>query len=363
MFTLLFRQLFDAASSTYTYLLGEPRTGRAIIIDTVFEQHLRDFALLRELDLELDATIDTHCHADHVTGAWLMQSATGCRIAVSRRYEPPIQNADLLLDHGDRIVFGPRHLDVLATPGHTEGCMTLVLDDRSMAFTGDALLIRGAGRCDFQRGSAHTLYRSIVENIFTLPDECLIFPAHDYSGRTVSSVAEERMHNPRIGGRADERDFVGFMQNLDLPHPKQIDIAVPANLKCGRPEKTPVLDPLMEPDWAPLTYTFGGIWEVQPHWLEEHLRDVQVLDVREPDEFNGPLGHVPHAKLVPLGSLTKSLSQLAKDKPIVAVCRSGARSAQATVLLGKAGFDKVANLSGGMLRWRSQRFSVEGGTD
>jgi len=149
------------------------------------------------------------------------------------------------------------------------------------------------------------------------------------------------------------------MTNLGLPHPKQMEIAVPANLKCGRPEKTSTLDP----DWAPLTYTFGGIWEVQPHWLEEHLRDVQVLDVREPDEFNGPLGHVPEAKLVPLGSLTQNLSQLSKDKPIVAVCRSGARSAQATVLLAKAGFERVANLSGGMLRWRSQRFSVEGGTD
>ena len=119
-----------------------------------------------------------------------------------------------------------------------------------------------------------------------------------------------------------------------------------------------------DPDWAPLTYTFAGIWEVQPHWLEEHLRDVQIVDVREPDEFNGPLGHVPGAKLIPLGALDGEGSQsLQEHKPIVMVCRSGARSAQATVLLGKAGFDKVANLSGGMLRWRAQRFSVEGGTD
>ena len=179
--------------------------------------------------------LDTHCHADHVTGAWLMQQATGCRIGISRRYQPPIQGADLPLDHGDRVAFGGRHLDVRATPGHTDGCLTLVLDDQGMAFTGDALLIRGAGRCDFQQGSARALYRSITREIFSLPDSCLLFPGHDYSGRTVSSVAEERAYNPRIGGAADERDFVGFMENLNLPHPKQIDVAVPANLRSGQP--------------------------------------------------------------------------------------------------------------------------------
>jgi len=149
------------------------------------------------------------------------------------------------------------------------------------------------------------------------------------------------------------------MTHLGLAHPKQMDVAVPANLKCGKPEKTTTADP----DWAPLTYTFGGIWEVQPHWLEEHLRDVQIVDVREPDEFNGPLGHVPGARLLPLGGLVASANQLSKEKPIVTVCRSGARSAQATVLLRNAGFPKVANLAGGMLRWRGQRLPVEGGTD
>ena len=138
-----------------------------------------------------------------------------------------------------------------------------------------------------------------------------------------------------------------------------MDVAVPANMKCGRPAKTTTADP----DWAPLTYTFAGIWEVQPHWLEEHLRDVQIVDVREPDEFNGPLGHVPGATLIPLGTLSGKAESLSKSTPLVMVCRSGARSAQATLMLGKAGFDKVANLSGGMLRWRAQRFGVEGGTD
>jgi rhodanese-related sulfurtransferase len=135
--------------------------------------------------------------------------------------------------------------------------------------------------------------------------------------------------------------------------------AVPANLKCGKPEKTTTLDP----DWAPLTYTFAGIWEVQPNWLEEHAGEVQVVDVREPAEFNGPLGHVKGATLIPLGTLGEKMNGLKKEVPVVMVCRSGARSAQATLMLGKAGFDKVANLSGGMLRWRAQRFPVEGGTE
>src|SRR5881394_2487225 len=140
-------------------------------------------------------------------------------------------------------------------------------------------------------------------------------------------------------------DLVGYMKHLGLAHPKQMALAVPANLKCVRPEKSSSF----EPDWAPLTYTFAGIWEVQPHWLEENLRAVQIVDVRESDEFNGPLGHVAGAKLIPLGSLMSKVSDIEKRKPVVVVCRSGARSAQATVMLGKARFDKVANLSGGML--------------
>jgi rhodanese-related sulfurtransferase len=149
------------------------------------------------------------------------------------------------------------------------------------------------------------------------------------------------------------------MKHLGLAHPKQMEQAVPANLQCGKPQRPTTHNP----DWGLLTYTFAGIWEVQPNWLEEHLREVQVIDVREPDEFNGPLGHVPGAKLIPLGALVERCAVLDRQAPVVVVCRSGARSAQATLMLGKAGFDKVANLSGGMLRWRSQRFAVEGGSD
>jgi rhodanese-related sulfurtransferase len=241
--------------------------------------------------------------------------------------------------------------------------MSYVLDDRTMAFTGDALFIRGCGRTDFQGGDARTLYRSVREQIFALPDRCLIYPGHDYRGLTVTSVGEEKLYNPRLAESIGEADFVGYMTNLGLAHPKQMDVAIPANLKCGKPEKTTTLNPRIDPTWAPLTYTFAGIWEVQPHWLEEHLREVQIVDVREPEEFNGPLGHVPGARLIPLGMLTARAAELARTQPIVTVCRSGARSAQATILLGKAGFEQVANLSGGMLRWRTQRFAVDGGAE
>jgi glyoxylase-like metal-dependent hydrolase (beta-lactamase superfamily II)/rhodanese-related sulfurtransferase len=325
----------------------------------VFEQARRDAALVQELDLTLAWTLETHVHADHVTGAWLLKQKLGSRIALSRA--AGAAGADRMLDPGDKIAFGPRSLEARATPGHTNGCMTYVLDDRSMAFTGDALLIRGCGRTDFQQGDARTLFRSVRGQVFSLPDSCLLYPGHDYRGLTASSVGEEKLYNPRLAESIGEGDFAGYMAHLGLPHPKQIEVAVPANLRCGEPLHEKV--DLRDPDWAPLTYTFAGIWEVQPHWLEEHLRDVQIVDVRETDEFNGPLGHVPGARLIPLGKLMEKSGEISKSKPVVTVCRSGARSAQATVMLGRAGFEKVANLSGGMLRWRTQRLAVEGGTD
>jgi glyoxylase-like metal-dependent hydrolase (beta-lactamase superfamily II)/rhodanese-related sulfurtransferase len=354
---MLFRQLYDPQSSTYTYLLADAASREAVLIDPVFEQARRDAALVDELGVKLAWTLETHVHADHVTGAWLLREKLGSRIVVSAM--SGAEGADRYIKEKELVSFGKRHLEARATPGHTAGCTTYVLDDRSMAFTGDALLIRGCGRTDFQGGDARTLFRSVRAQIFSLPERCLLYPGHDYRGLTVTSVGEEKLFNPRLAESIGEADFVGYMTHLGLPHPKQMDLAVPANLKCGKPPATAAA----EPAWAPLTYTFAGIWEVQPHWLEEHLRDVQIVDVREHDEFNGPLGHVPGARLMPLGMLLERKSSLDPAKPIVTVCRSGARSAQATVLLGKAGFDKVANLSGGMLRWRAQRFAVEGGAE
>lgn len=347
---IIFRQLFDTDSSTFTYLLADPDTRDAVLIDPVFERHQRDRALLEELNLTLLCTLDTHCHADHVTGAWLMQQATGSKIGISKRYGSMVEGADLLLDEGDRVTFGNRSLEVRATPGHTDGCITYVLDDHSMAFTGDCLLIRGAGRCDFQQGNAHTLYQSITEQIFTLPDDCFIYPGHDYSGRTVSSVREEKQFNPRIGGQATENDFVGYMENLGLPHPKKIDIALPANCRCGKPEDGQMPNIA---DWGPVRHTYAGLKEIEPQWVAEHLDQVYVVDVRNEEEFNQPLGHIAKAQLIPLNQLESRLPEIPQDRPLVTVCHSGSRSSQATVMLKRHGIDRAANLRGGMLAWQA----------
>jgi sulfur dioxygenase len=357
---LVFRQLLDPQSSTYSYLLADRPSGEAVLIDPVFEQVRRDAALIGELGLTLVATLETHVHADHVTGAWLMKRRLGSRIMVAAA--SGAEGADRTLAQDDVVGFGNRRLFVRATPGHTSGCLTYVLDDHSMAFTGDCLLIRGSGRTDFQAGDATAMYRSIREQIFTLPDDCLLYPAHDYRGLTVTSVAEERRFNPRIGGEISVGDFTGYLNNLRLAHPKMIDVAVPANLHCGRPEDDEAAAPLAEPGWAPLHYSFAGVWEIDPLGLEEHARDVQVLDVREPDEFTGPLGHISGAMLIPLGQLAERAGELAKDRPVVAVCRAGGRSAQATNILLQTGFKDVANLAGGMLRWRAEGHPVEGGS-
>jgi glyoxylase-like metal-dependent hydrolase (beta-lactamase superfamily II)/rhodanese-related sulfurtransferase len=298
-------------------------------------------------------------HADHVTGAWLLKSALASTIVVSR--DSGAAEADRYVAHGDRIGFGGRHVDVLATPGHTRGCVTYVLDDESLAFTGDCLLIRGTGRTDFQQGDARTMYRSVRRRILELPPECLLYPAHDYRGLTVTSVAEERRYNPRLGADIAESDFAGYMENLRLPHPKQMALAVPANLRCGRPEHETELPP--QPAWAPLTFTFAGFWEIPPHALEESASRVQIVDVRERDEFDGSLGHLYGARPIPLGELAARVGELARDRPVVTVCRAGARSAQACVVLSAAGFSDVANLAGGMLRWRAEGHPVEGGHD
>jgi sulfur dioxygenase len=354
---LIFRQLFDPQSSTYSYLVGDGRAREAILIDPVFEQARRDAALIRELDLKLIATLETHVHADHVTGAWLLKRQFGGAIVLSGT--SGAEGADRYVTHGDRVSFGSRYLEVRATPGHTHGCVTYVLDDESMAFTGDCLLIRGSGRTDFQQGNAREMYRSVRSQILSLPPSCLLYPAHDYRGLTVTSVAEERRYNPRLGGDIGESDFVGYMSNLGLPHPKLIDIAVPANLRCGQPEKEKMLP--AEPRWAPLTFTFAGIWEIQPDALEENAANIQIVDVRQPDEYQGSLGHIRGAKLIPLGELAARAGELDKTRPVVAVCRSGARSAQASVMLQRAGFNDIANLTGGMLRWRAEGHPVEGG--
>lgn len=344
---MIFRQLFDPVSSTYSYLLADEATREAVLIDPVFERHLRDAALIRELDLKLLYTVDTHCHADHVTGAWLMKEALGSQTALAKVYGA--SNIDVPLSDGDVIRFGGEALEVRATPGHTDGCLSLVTPDRKMVFTGDALLVRGAGRTDFQQGDPSLLYQSIRGQLFSLPGDCVVYPAHDYDGRTSSTIGEEKKFNARIGGDAREEDFVGYMTNLALPHPKQLDIAVPANMRGGKTEdgKAP-----SAPAWAPLVTTYAGILEIKPDWVARHRDEVRILDVRAPSELTGELGHLMGIQHIPLEELRARTGEVKADKPVVVVCQTGRRSAIATQILSKAGVAKVANLAGGMLAWR-----------
>jgi glyoxylase-like metal-dependent hydrolase (beta-lactamase superfamily II)/rhodanese-related sulfurtransferase len=345
---MIFRQLFDQVSSTYTYLLGDEGTRQAVLIDCVFEQHARDAALVRELGLSLVTVLDTHCHADHVTGAWLMKAELGCQVALAAAYGAA--NVDVPLADGDVVRFGAQALEVRATPGHTEGCLSFVTADHGMVFTGDALLVRGAGRTDFQHGDAARLFRSIRERLFTLPDACVVYPAHDYEGRTSSTIGEERRYNPRIGGGAPEEDFVGYMTNLGLPHPKQLAIALPANMRSGKPEDG--RGGPAPPAWGPVVTTYAGVPEISPDWVAHHRDEVHVLDVRAPAELVGELGQLLGAQNIPIDQLRARATEVPADKPVVVVCQTGKRAALGAVILRKAGRDRVANIAGGMVRWR-----------
>ncbi|XP_044742474.1 persulfide dioxygenase ETHE1, mitochondrial [Chrysoperla carnea] len=226
---LLFRQLFDNISCTYTYLLGDILAKEAVLIDPVLEHAERDARIIKELNLNLKYAMNTHMHADHVTGTGqLKKILPNCKSLISKESGA---KADVYVTSGDVIKFGNHQLEVVATPGHTNGCVTYIWRDQEMAFTGDTLLIRGCGRTDFQEGDPTTLYHSIHKNIFSLPDHYLLYPAHDYKGVMCTSVGEEKLYNPRLTKSLDE--FVDIMKNLNLPYPKMIDKAVPANKVCG----------------------------------------------------------------------------------------------------------------------------------
>ena len=224
----MFRQLFDPESSTCTYLIADPATGAAVLVDPVREQVERDLALVASLSLQLKWIVETHVHADHITGARALRARTGARTAVSRHCGA--EGFDRLLDDGDDVVFGHEVLHVISTPGHTPGGVCFLWRDRVL--TGDTLLIGGCGRTDFQNGSAIALYESITTRLFTLPEDTLVYPGHDYRGRRVSTIGEEKATNPRLAGKSRE-EFVSIMNNLDLPLPKHLHRAVPANLQGG----------------------------------------------------------------------------------------------------------------------------------
>ncbi|CAB3247103.1 unnamed protein product [Arctia plantaginis] len=224
-----FRQLFDTVSSTYTYLLGDTGSCEAVLIDPVLEHAERDAALIRELGFKLIYAMNTHMHADHITGTGKLKSILPEMKSVIGKASGA--QADVYLRDGEVINFGAHKLEATATPGHTNGCLTYICHEQGIAFTGDTLLIRGCGRTDFQEGSSETLYNSVHQRIFTLPDHYTLYPAHDYRGQTATTVAEEKKYNPRLTKSLPE--FVNIMKNLNLPYPKMIDKAVPANRVCG----------------------------------------------------------------------------------------------------------------------------------
>jgi sulfur dioxygenase len=354
---MLFRQLFDQASSTYTYLLADEETREAVIIDPVIEQVERDAQLAAELGLTIVYALDTHVHADHVTASGSLGSRLGTKTVLSER--AGVGYADVLVKDGDKIRFGKHELEARETPGHTDGCLTFVTGDRAMAFTGDALLIRGCGRTDFQQGDSRTLYASVHEKIFSLPDATLIYPGHDYKGRSCSSVGEEKEHNPRLGKGKTLDEFVDIMAKLQLAPPKQIAVAVPANLHCGVPRGLAHdAEGPAAAKWAPIEVSKGDVPEVTIEWVAAHPAAGRLIDVREPDELTGPLGHIEGVELVPLKTVAQAAASWDKAAPLVLVCRSGGRSGKAAIELLSMGFRKVASMRGGMTRWNDARLPV-----
>ena len=343
---MLFYQLFERETSSFTYLLGDRSTKEAIIIDPVVEMVDRDLKLVEELGLKLKYVLDTHVHADHITGSGEIRKRTGAKVVISGAYG--MSCPDILLEDGQELKFGGKAVRAISTPGHTEGCMSYVVDD--MVFTGDALLNRGCGRTDFQGGSPEKLFESVREKLFELPDNTTVYPAHDYKGMSKSTIKLEKDYNPRLNMGLERDDFIKIMNNLNLANPKKIHEAVPANNWCGLPRGSEQLS----------SGYVNGVPTVSPEEVHEKLGHIKVIDVRTVEEFNNELGHVPASELATLGEdFEKSLDAHKKDEDIVLVCRSGMRSANATIYALGQGFSKVFNMDGGMIRWNELGFNVE----
>ena len=320
---MIFRQLFDSESSTYTYLLADEVTREAVLIDPVREQLQRDLGLLRELALKLVYVLDTHVHADHVTAAGLLRAEIGARTVAGRRGP---SCADLQVCQGDQLRCGSLVVEVLETPGHTDDSLTYKVGDH--LFTGDALMIRAAGRTDFQNGDAGQLYDTITQVLFAFPDHTEVHPAHDYKGLTVSTIGEEKRFNARVAGRS-RAEFIQLMNGLNLPRPRKIDEAVPANRACGMQDGRTVR-------------------EIDPAALGSRQAATRMIDVRERAEFAGELRPLPGAQNVPLSTLAEAAAGWSRDEPIIVVCRTGVRSATAAADLTAMGFNHVATVKGGM---------------
>jgi glyoxylase-like metal-dependent hydrolase (beta-lactamase superfamily II)/rhodanese-related sulfurtransferase len=346
---MIFRQLFDSVSGTYSYLLASRAGGEALILDPVLEKVDRYCQLLRELDLRLVKAVDTHLHADHVTGLGELRDRTHCVTIMGEQSKADV--VAMRVGDGDRVMIEGLSLDVIYTPGHTDDSYSYLMGDR--VFTGDTLLIRGTGRTDFQNGSARAQYDSIFNRLLKLPDETMVFPAHDYKGDTVSTIGEEKRFNPRLQVRSVD-EYIELMGNLKLPNPKLMDVVLPANMHVG----------LHQDDLAKqgLSLTAGEA-------IESLGRpDILLVDLRENGE-RAKHGMLPGALHAPYPAIGESLQPggmlrevaAATGRRIVFFCAFGERSAMAVAAAKVAGLANTAHIAGGIDAWKKAGGPVQTG--
>ena len=337
---MIFRQLFDSVSGTYSYLLASRSGGEALIIDPVLEKVDRYLQLIAELDLKLVKAVDTHLHADHITGLGALRDRTHCITVMGENTKADV--VSMRLAEGDKLTIEGVSMDVLYTPGHTDDSYSFLMRDR--VFTGDTLLIRGTGRTDFQNGDARAQYESLFGKLLRLPDETMVFPAHDYKGDTVSTIGEERRYNPRLQVKSVD-EYVALMANLKLPNPKMMDVAVPSNMKIGLAQQE-----IARRGWA-LDAARAIKLIGRP--------DVAFVDLRETGEREKH-GSIPGALHAPYGDLQDNiraggmLRELARatDRRIVFYCAFGERSARAVQAAQDAGMISAIHIEGGIDAWK-----------
>jgi sulfur dioxygenase len=337
---MIFRQLFDSQSGTYTYILASRRGGEALIIDPVLERVERYLQLIKEIDLKLVKAVDTHLHADHITGIGALRDRTQCITVMGERSKVDV--VSMRLAEGDRLTIEGLSLGVIYTPGHTDDSYSFVMNDR--VFTGDTLLIRGTGRTDFQNGDPRAQYDSIFNKLLKLPDETLVYPAHDYKGETASTIAEEKAFNPRLQVKSVD-EYVDLMNNLKLPNPKLMDVAVPANMHVGFAQEE-----IARRGWS-VTAADALDFLGRP--------DVALIDLREKSErekhgvIPGSV-HAPYTELagnVCAGGMLHELAA-ATGKRIVFYCAFGERSAMAVRAAQDAGIASACHIQGGIDAWK-----------
>ena len=335
---MIFRQLFDATSGTYTYLLASRRGGEAMIVDPVLEKVDRYLQLIRELDLKLVKAVDTHLHADHITGLGALRDRTHCITVMGE--QSGVDVVSMRLTDGDRLTIEGLSLDVLYTPGHTDDSYSFSMQDR--VFTGDTLLIRGTGRTDFQNGCARAQYDSIFNRLLKLPDETMVFPAHDYKGDTVSTIGEEKRYNPRL--QVDSMDaYVALMNGLNLSNPKMMDVAVPANMHQGLHQEE-----VARRGWAVSAEDANALIG---------CAGVALIDLRE-RAGRQRHGSIPGALHAPYPDLQENigpggiLHELASSKRLLFYCAFGERSAMAVQAAQDAGLSTACHIHGGIAAWK-----------